>query len=312
MIRDRMSRTKFFLLVATALALPACDTKDDEELRAMMGDVAAGHVDGLKDEVAELESTIAAQNEKIAALSTKVDEIGALEEKLAAADARITALEAVPEVPPTPVAPPVAGRPDPAETYKVTLDDAQTKGPDTALVTVVIFSDFQCPYCARVNPTLEQIGKDYGSDVRFAFKHNPLSFHAQAMPAALAAEAAGEQGKFWEMHDKLFAHQKDLNDKNFEKWAKEIGIDVTKFKAAVKDPATKKRVEAHQAAGTAIGARGTPAFFINGRFLSGAQPLTSFKALIDAELKEAEALVAGGTSRSGVYDAVIAYGKTSV
>jgi protein-disulfide isomerase len=311
MIPAPMTRTLPLLLLA-ALALPACDTKDDDELRAMMGDVAAGHVDGLKEKQTQLAETVAAQDAKLTALSAKVDQLAALEEKLAAAEARITELEAVPEVPPTPVAPPVAGKPDPASTYKVTIDGVQTKGPDTALVTVVIFSDFQCPFCSRVNPTLEQIVKDYGSDVRLAFQHNPLSFHTNAMPAAIAAEAAGEQGKFWEMHDKLFANQKDLTDKNFEAWAKDIGLDVKKFKEAVKDPAIKKRVEAQQALGVKLGARGTPAFFINGRFLSGAQPLASFKAIIDEEMKEAETLVAAGTPRSGVYDAVIATGKTSV
>jgi protein-disulfide isomerase len=307
-----MPRTfKLLLLTSFTLALPACD-KDDEELRAMIGDVAAGHVDALKEKQAELDESVKAQDEKIATLSAKVDGVTALEEKLAAAEARIAQLEAVPAVPPTPVPPPTPGRPDPAETYKVTLLDAQTKGPDTALVTVVIFSDFQCPFCARVVPTLEQIEKDYGSDVRLAFHHNPLAFHKEALSAAIAAEAAGEQGKFWEMHDKLFDNQRDLGAKNYEKWAKELGLDTKKFAAAMKDPAIKRRVEDQQKHGVTLGARGTPAFFINGRFLSGAQPIASFKAIIDEEKKEAETLVAGGTSRSGVYDAVIASGKTSV
>src|SRR5690606_25758651 len=111
-------------------------------------------------------------------------------------------------------------RPNPADTYKVPLGEAHTKGSDDALVTIVEWSDFQCPYCSRVGPTIAQLEKEYGDKLRVAFKHNPLGFHQRALPAALAAEAAGKQGKFWEMHDKLFANQKELTDENFEAWAK--------------------------------------------------------------------------------------------
>ena len=207
---------------------------------------------------------------------------------------------------------PQPGKPDPAATYKVTVDDAVTKGSAEALVTLVEWSDFQCPYCSRVGPTMKQLEKDYGGDLRIAFKHNPLGFHPRAKPAALAAEAAGKQGKFWEMHDKLFENQKDLTDENFVAWAGELGLDVEQFKKDIADPALAKKVDAQQAQGATLGARGTPAFFVNGRFLSGAQPVENFKKLIDEEKAKAEKLVAAGTPKAQVYDKVIANGKTKV
>lgn len=203
-------------------------------------------------------------------------------------------------------------RPDPKTTYKVTLDGAHTKGPDTAKVTIVEWSDFQCPFCSRVNPTISQLMADYGDNLRVAFKHNPLPMHNRALPAAIAAEAAGKQGKFWEMHDLLFANARDLTDENFEKWAKEIGIDVEQFKKDMADPALKKKVLDQQSQGSNLGARGTPAFFINGRFLSGAQPVDAFKAIIDEELKKAEKLISSGTPAEKVYEKTIENGKTKV
>ena len=133
--------------------------------------------------------------------------------------------------------------------------------------------------------------------------------HNRAMPAALAAEAAGKQGKFWEMHDKLFANAKALTDENFATWAKEIGIDVEKFKKDMQDPALKKKIQQQQQQGNTLGARGTPAFFINGRFLSGAQPFPAFKALIDEEMKKADKLLASGTPKDKLYEKVIEKGK---
>jgi protein-disulfide isomerase len=207
---------------------------------------------------------------------------------------------------------PQAGKPDPASTYKVTLDDASAKGSNEALVTLIAWSDFQCPYCSRVAPTMAQLEKDYGADLRIAFKHNPLGFHPNALPAAKAAEAAGKQGKFWEMHDKLFENQKALTPEGYVTWAGELGLDVEQFKKDMADPAIEKKITTQQAQGMSLGARGTPAFFVNGRFLSGAQPVEAFKKLIDEEKAKAEKLVAAGTPRAQVYDKVIANGKTKV
>lgn len=253
------------------------------------------------------------QTKPVTAMETQLAELSAqmvgLEVQLAEAQTRLDTLEKDAEEPAAPVRP--SGRPDPAAYYKVEIGDAQAIGPDTALVTIVTWSDFQCPFCARVSPTIDQLRKDYGKDLRYVFMHNPLAFHKQAEPAARAAEAAGEQGKFWEMHDLLFKNSRDLTEKNFAKWARKLGLDVKRFKRDFASSTIAKRVEEQQRKGTALGARGTPSFFVNGRFLSGAQPVASFKVLIDEEMKKAEAKVAAGTPRSGVYAATIASGKTS-
>lgn len=134
--------------------------------------------------------------------------------------------------------------------------------------------------------------------------------HNRAMAAAMAAEAAGKQGKFWPMHDKLFQDPRALTDENFTKYAEEIGLDMGKFKKDLEDEALKKKVQQQQQQGMQLGARGTPAFFVNGRFLSGAQPFPAFKALIDEEMKKAEKLIAAGTPKNEVYDKVMEKGKT--
>ncbi len=203
-------------------------------------------------------------------------------------------------------------KPKPELTYKVNVSDEPAKGPATAKVTLVEWSDFQCPFCSRVGSTLKQLQKDYGDDLRIVFKHNPLSRHPRAMPAAVAAEAARKQGKFWEMHDKLFANAKQLTDENFLAWAAEIGLDLEAFKKDLTDPGLKQRVTRQQRQGMTLGAGGTPSFFINGRFLSGARPVESFKALIDEEMNKADALLAKGIARDKLYDAVIAKGQTKV
>jgi protein-disulfide isomerase len=164
--------------------------------------------------------------------------------------------------------------------------DDPVKGVAAAPVTVAIFSDFQCPFCSRVEPTLKQIEDSYKGQVKFVWKHQPLPFHPNAMPAAMAAEAAREQGKFWQMHDKLFENQQALSPENYDKWAKEIGLDVPKFKAAVASGKFKARIEEDMAQGQRIGANGTPTFFINGEKLVGAQPFENFKQVIDRKLQE--------------------------
>jgi protein-disulfide isomerase len=162
--------------------------------------------------------------------------------------------------------------------------DDPSRGNARAPVTIVEFSDFQCPFCSRAGPTLKQIEQTYGKDVRIVWKHQPLPFHPEALPAALAAEAARQQGKFWEMHDKLFENQRALSAASYEAWAKELGLDVGKFKAAMADPQVKERVLADQALGNKVGANGTPTFFVNGEKVVGAQPFEAFKAVIDRRL----------------------------
>jgi protein-disulfide isomerase len=149
---------------------------------------------------------------------------------------------------------------------------------------VIEFSDFQCPFCSRVYPTLLRLRQEYGDDVRIVFKHLPLSIHSKAPGAHAASEAAKLQGKFWPMHDKIFEGQRLLSDAQYEAWAKEIGLDVERFKRDVVSATVKDRVAADLAEAEKLGVTGTPAFFINGRYLSGAQPFANFKRVIDKAL----------------------------
>jgi protein-disulfide isomerase len=180
------------------------------------------------------------------------------------------------------------------------------KGPETALVTIVEVSDFQCPFCSRVGPTIKKLMEDYPKDVRVIWANQPLPFHDRAKPAATAAMAAHKQGKFWEMHDKLFANQRDLTDENFKKFAAEIGLDKVKFEADLKDPAIVAKIEADQQAANSVGARGTPAFFINGKLLSGAQPYEAFKKEVDEALAAAKKLSAEGKKGMDLIEAAAA------
>jgi protein-disulfide isomerase len=252
------------------------------------------------------QGSFAKLQESLASIESKQDAILA---KLDGMEAKIG--QAGPARPPGPDGKQKPQGPDGKATYKVELGDAYVKGPADAKVTIIEWSDFQCPFCSRVTPTIKQLADKYGNDVRIAFKHNALPMHNRAKAAALAAEAAGNQGKFWEMHDLLFANQKELTDENFDKWAGELGLDVAKFKADLADPKTAKKVDDNQKQGTTLGARGTPAFFVNGRYLSGAQPVEAFSALIDEEMKKADALIAKGTSKDSVYAETIKNGKTA-
>ena len=179
-----------------------------------------------------------------------------------------------------------AERPDPSQRYRINIAGSPAKGPESAKVTLVEFSDFQCPFCSRVNPTLAQIEQEYGDDVRIVFKHLPLGMHPKAPAAHAAAEAAHRQGSFWEMHDRIFANQSEMGPDKYVEWATEIGLDVERFKRDAADAAVKRKVDADAAEAAALGVTGTPGFFVNGRFLRGARPFASFKQMIDAELGE--------------------------
>ena len=228
-------------------------------------------------------------------------------------DTKGAAPSAAPAAAPTAAAPArPAAAPGADTVFNVPFDETQpTKGPKDAKVTIIAVSDFQCPFCSRVNPTVKQIEETYKNDVRIVWANNPLSFHQNAMPAAEAAYAAHEQGKFWEMHDLLFANQGSLTRDNFEKWAQQLGLDMTKFKAALDSGKFKGQIEKEQKLYTSRGARGTPGFFINGRLVSGAQPFDNFKAVIDQELKRADAELAKGTKPSELYAKLIAGGATA-
>jgi len=172
--------------------------------------------------------------------------------------------------------------------YNVPLGNRQSKGPENALVTIVEISEFQCPFCSRVLPTIKKIMDTYKGKVRVVWVNNPLPFHKDAGPASEAALAAGEQGKFWEMHDKLFANQKQLKRDNLDSYAKELGLDMDKFAKAMDSGKFKAQIKKDQELAKRFAARGTPHFFVNGIRVKGARPFDSFKTVIDAELKKAE------------------------
>ena len=162
------------------------------------------------------------------------------------------------------------------------------KGNPNAKVTIVEFSDYECPFCSRVEPTVAEILKAYPNDVRVAFINNPLPFHKNAMPAAKAAYAAFKQGKHWEMHEALFANQKALTPDFFKAKAAELGLDLAKFEADMNAPETQNIIDKGMKDGAPFGISGTPSFLINGVVFVGAQPLDKFKEVIDKEIKRAD------------------------
>lgn len=174
----------------------------------------------------------------------------------------------------------------PKEEPKVELDleGAPVRGRSDAKVTVVVYSDFQCPFCARGAQRLTEIEKLYGDRVRVAFKHLPLPFHPDAKLAAAAAIAAQRQDKFWELHDRLFQNQKSLGREDLLGHAKALGLNVTQFEADLDSPEVLAQVARDQAEAKRFAINGTPTFFVNGRRITGAQPLETFRSLIDAEL----------------------------
>lgn len=160
------------------------------------------------------------------------------------------------------------------------------KGPENAPITIVEFSDFQCPYCARAEPTVKDLMEleKYKGKIRFVYRDFPLEFHKLAPKASEAAQCALDQGKYWEMHGRLFAATPKLEVTDLKAYARELGLDAGRFDKCLDSGEKAKVVAEHMKAGQDAGVRGTPAFFINGRMISGAQPLEAFKAIIDAEL----------------------------
>ena len=202
---------------------------------------------------------------------------------------------------------------DTTTVWKVPVGTSPVRGNKNALVTIVEFADFQCPYCKRAESTLEQVKNTYGNDVRFVFKNEPLPFHQRAEPAAeLALEARAEKGDagFWAAHDKLFAASPQLDDADLEQIAKDLKLDVAKVKDAIAKKKYAAAIEKDNALGEDFQANGTPHFFINGRRLVGAQPFDKFKSIIDAEIVKAKALVTAGTKPEHVYDELTKNGKT--
>jgi protein-disulfide isomerase len=178
-------------------------------------------------------------------------------------------------------------------------------GKRDAPITIVQYSDYQCPYCSRVEPTMDQVKTTYGDKVRVIWKDNPLPFHQNAKPAAEAAQgvfALGGNDAFWKWHDTAFKNQGALSTDSYVKWAQDAGVkDMAAFKAGLDSHKWADRVDGDLNAGKAAGVQGTPAFFVNGIFINGAQPFDNFKKTIDQELAKAQAKLAAGTPKNRIY-----------
>jgi protein-disulfide isomerase len=168
----------------------------------------------------------------------------------------------------------------------VSVDDDPAVGPADAPVTIVQFAEFQCPYCGKARESMDQVMKAYPGKVRMVFRDFPLGFHDRAIPAAVAANCAYKQSAetYWKVHDTLMTNQRALQEPDLEKAARDAGVDMAAWKKCRTDVAMEEEVRKDMAAGEAAGVTGTPAFFINGVFLNGAQPFERFKAVIDREL----------------------------
>jgi len=152
-----------------------------------------------------------------------------------------------------------------AKKNNLIMDGYGAQGPASAPIVIVEYSDFECPHCAEAAPLLKSLVKKYPGEVRLVFKHFPLSGHVMAKDAAVAVEAAGRQGRFWEMHDKVFANQLTLSPESIRALARGIGLDMKRFEADIVDPTLAGRVEASRKEGETLGINSTPSVFVNGR-----------------------------------------------
>jgi protein-disulfide isomerase len=212
---------------------------------------------------------------------------------------------------------PQPGRPDPTAVYSVPIDGNPVVGKPTAKVTIVEAYEYACPFCRRVNPTIDELKKQYGDDLRVAYKQYVVHPQVATTPA-LAVCAAHKQGKFHDLSNMIWekswpdGRMGDLSENTIMGYAKDLGLNLEKFKADLGGEECKKTIADDQAALARVGVRGTPAFFINGRFLSGAQPIENFKAIIDEEMKKADAAIKAGKKPEEYYSSIVASGKKSL
>jgi protein-disulfide isomerase len=173
-----------------------------------------------------------------------------------------------------------------SDPVKINTKGSPFKGPEKARITVVEFSDFQCPYCSRAVAQVDAVLRAYPNDIKLVFRQYPLEIHSEARLAAEASLAANEQGKFWPMHDKLFENFRQLSRDNIFTWAKQIGLDMEKFKVDLQSGRFRTVVDKDVVDGVEAGVQGTPTFFINGQRYNGPLDLNTLKPILDAELKK--------------------------
>lgn len=277
-----------------ALAIAACAGSPKHSDSAVEARVAA-----LETQVGGLQapnSAGPALEQRLAALEQRVAELGD----------RVTALADRPPPPP----PPRRRGPDPAKVYSVAVGASPVEGPATAKVTIVMGGEYACPYCHKVRATLKELQAKYGADLRIV--HKSFIVHTQtATTPALAACAAHKQGKWRAMDDRLWARafaERRYDEDFMLVLAREAKLDLRRFKADLAGDACKAEIGSEQAQLAAIGIGATPSFFINGRFLSGAQPVAAFSALIDEELAKANAAIQGGVAAKDYYDTIVSSG----
>jgi protein-disulfide isomerase len=199
----------------------------------------------------------------------------------------------------------------PHERYRVTLGDAPLRGPASAAVTIVMFSDFECPYCQRAHEITQQLEAEYAGQIRMAYKAFPLDFHGNAMVAAMAARTAQNAGKFWQFHDLLFSQQ-GLEQSRLESYARRVGIDVERLRRDLDKLEYGPEVRRDMRQGRKLGVSSTPTFFINGRELRGAKPIDVFRELIDEEISLAQTWLTQQVPPEKLYEHAIAEGYREV
>ena len=207
---------------------------------------------------------------------------------------------------------PAAAIPDPSvERYRVPIEGQPTRGGGKkAKVTIVEFSDFECPYCARGEATIDKLLDRYGKTVRIVWRNYPVPTHQHAEDAAEVALAADNAGKFWAMQEKLLQHQDALGHDDLVKYAKEIGLTDASISEALEQHKYESKIRTDQELADKLGLRATPTFYINGRPLSGAKPIAQFDKIIREEIKNAERAIDAGVPRSQVYDALTRNART--
>lgn len=197
----------------------------------------------------------------------------------------------------------------------VPLGDAPSKGPPEALVTIVEFSDFQCPHCRTASKAVARLMERRPEEVRLFFRHSPIPMaHPQAEAAAMASMAAAEQGRFWEYHDALFAHPERLSERGeayLDEIAQELGLDMVAFETRRTHPELRRAVRADRRLLLRRGQGAVPTFFINGRLLRGAVPLDQLLEVVDEERERAQAALERGIARERLYEEVTGGGQRS-
>jgi len=201
--------------------------------------------------------------------------------------AKLNAVEKQLERPAAAPPPPRPSGPDPEKKYELPVGSSDIKGAKDGAITIVEFSDYQCPFCSRVEPLIADALAAYPTQARFVYKHFPLeSIHPHAMGASQAAIAAQKQGKFWEMHELLFANQRALQPEKLVEYAQQLGLDIEKFKADMNSEEVKQNVREDMRLASTVGVRGTPTIFVNGKVLRN-RSIEGFKEMIDPILATA-------------------------